>query len=83
MSDDDLLAKLGQLGFDVQGKALAEGFRDFISAEAMSDAMIAGLKTRIPEEKVDWVWIGLKWLWEGWERELRKMEMVEDGMEEG
>ena len=57
MSDDELLARLRQIGFDVQCQGLVDGFSNFVSAEAMSQGMIAGAGTGIPESQVDWVWI--------------------------
>jgi uncharacterized protein YecA (UPF0149 family) len=48
MSDGELLAKLQQFGFDAQRQGLVDGFPNFVSAEAMSKAMIAGADTACP-----------------------------------
>ena len=60
MSDDELLAKLGQLGFDVQRQGILDGFPNFVSAEAMFKAMIASAETSIPGVEVDWVSISAR-----------------------
>ena len=83
MSDDELLAKLRQLGFDVERQGFVGGFRNFISAEAMSKDMIAGAGTDIPGVQVDWVWIATTCLWERWQPDVPNMEMVNDKMQAG
>ncbi len=75
MSDDELLAKLRQLGFDAQRQEIVEGFRNFVSAEAMSKAMTAGAEPDVPNAEVDWVWIAITCLWERWQPDLPNMEM--------
>ena len=83
MSDDELLAKLRQFGFDAQRQGIVDGFPNFVSAEAMSKAMIAGAETGIPDVEVDWVWIATTCLWERWQPDLPNMEMVDDKMQAG
>ncbi len=83
MSDDELLAKLRQFGFDVERQGFVDGFRNFISAEAMSKDMIAGAGTSIPDVQVDWVWIAITCLWERWQPDVPNMEMVNDKMQAG
>lgn len=83
MSDGELLAKLSQFGFDAQRQRIAEGFPNFISAEAMSKVMIDGAETVIADAQVDWVWIALTCLWERWQPDLPNMEMVDDKMQAG
>ena len=83
MSDDELLAKLRQLGFETQRQGLADDFANFVSAEAMSRAMIAGATVRIPEAELDWIWIATTCLWERWQPDLPNMEMVDDKMQAG
>jgi hypothetical protein len=83
MSDDELLAKLSQFGFDAQRQGIVDDFPNFVSAEAMSKAMIAGAETGIPDAEVDWVWIATTCLWERWQPDLPNMEMVDDKMQAG
>jgi len=83
MSDEELLAKLRQFGFDVQRQGFVGGLPNFVSAEAMSKAMIAGAGTGIPGVEVDWVWIATTCLWERWQPDLPNMEMVNDKMQAG
>lgn len=83
MPDDELLAKLCELGFDVQRQGIAEVFHNFISAEALSKAMIAGEEADIPGTDLDWVWIATTCLWERWQPDLPNMEIVDDKMQAG
>jgi hypothetical protein len=83
MSDDELLAKLRQLGFDVERQGFVNGFANFISAEAMSKDMIAAAGTNIPGVEVDWVWIATTCLWERWQPGVPNIEMVDDKMQAG
>jgi hypothetical protein len=83
MSDDELVAKLSRFGFDAQRQSIADRFPEFISAEAMSEVMIDGADTAIPDTEVDWVWIALTCLWERWQPDLPNMEMVDDKMQAG
>jgi hypothetical protein len=82
-SDDELLAKLHELGFDVQRQGFVEDCRSFVSAQDMSEAMIAGADADIPAAKVDWMWIATTCLWERWQPDLPNMEMVDDKMQAG
>ena len=83
MSDEELLAKLRQFGFDAQRHGMVDGFPNFVSAEAMSKAMIASAGTGIPGAEVDWVWIATTCLWERWQPDLPNMEIVDDKMQAG
>ena len=83
MSDDELLAKLRQFAIDARRQGIVDGFPNFVSAEAMSKAMIAGAETGIPDAEVDWVWIATTCLWERWQPHLPNMEMVDDKMRAG
>ena len=83
MSNDELLAKLRQFGFDAQRQGIVDGFPNFVSAEVMSKAIIAGAETGIPDAEVDWVWIATTCLWERWQPDLPNMEMVDDKMQAG
>ena len=83
MSDDELLAKLRQFAIDARRQGIVDGFPNFVSAEAMSKAMIAGAETGIPDAEVDWVWIATTCLWERWQPDLPNMEMVDDKMQAG
>jgi hypothetical protein len=83
MSDDELLAKLRQFGFEVERQGFVDGFPNFISAEAMSKDMIAGAGADIPGVQVDWVWIATTCLWERWQPGVPNMEMVDDKMQAG
>ena len=83
MSDDELLAKLRQFRLDVRRQEFVDAFPDFLSAEAMSKAMIAAAGTHILGVEVDWVWIATTCLWERWQPDLPNMEMVDDKMQAG
>ena len=83
MSDDELLARLRQLGLDAQRQQIVDGFRRFVSAQAMSEATIADAGITIPDAEVDWVWIATTCLWERWQPDVANMEMVDDKMQAG
>ena len=83
MLDDELLAKLRQLGIDAQPRWLVDSFPNYVSAEAMSNAMIDCMEAEIPDTEGDWVWIALTCLWERWQPNLPNMEMVDDKMQAG
>jgi hypothetical protein len=83
MSDDELMAKLRQLGLDIDRQGLETGFPEFVSAQAMSEAMIADAGIAIPDAEVDWVWIATTCLWERWQPGLANMEMVDDKIQAG
>ncbi|NQU21303.1 MAG: SEC-C domain-containing protein [Candidatus Nealsonbacteria bacterium] len=83
MSDDELLAKLRQLGLDAQRQQIVDGFCRFVSAQAMSEATIADAGIAIPDAEVDWVWIATTCLWERWQSDVANMEMVDDKMQAG
>ena len=83
MSDDELLAKLRQLGLDAQRQRIVDGSSGFVSAQAMSEATIADAGIAIPDVEVDWVWIATTCLWERWQPDLANMEMVDDKMQAG
>ena len=57
MLDDELLAKLRQLGIDTQPRWLVDSFPKSVSAEAMSSALVVCAEAEIPDAEVDWVWI--------------------------
>lgn len=81
--DDELLAKLRQLGIDAQPRWLVDNFPNFVSAEVMSNALVDCAETEIPDAEVDWVWIAITCLWERWQSNLPNMEMVDDKMQAG
>ncbi len=83
MSDDELLAKLSELGFDVQREGFGEACRNFVSAQSMSEVMIASADAGIPDWETDWVWIATTCLWERWQPDLPNMEMGDDKMQAG
>ncbi len=83
MSDDELLAKLREFGFEVHRQGFVEDCRNFVSAQALSEAMMAGADAKIPGFSADWVWIATTCLWERWLPDLPNMEMVDDKMQAG
>lgn len=83
MLDDELLAKLRQLGIDAQPPWIVDSFPNFVSAEAMSSAMVACAEAGLPGAEADWVWIAITCLWERWQPNLPNMEMVDDKMQAG
>jgi len=83
MSDGELLAKLRQLGLDTQRQRIVDASPNFVSAQAMSEAMIAEAGIAIPDAQVDWIWIAMTCLWERWQPGLASMEMVDDTMQAG
>ena len=83
MSDEELLAKLRDLGLSVQGQKMRDRFAEFLSAESMAKAITAEADAEIPDFEIDWVWIVVTCLWERWCRQLPNMEMIDDKMQAG
>ena len=83
MSDETLLAKLQELGLDVDRERLVAAFPTFISAERMTNRMIADAPSPIPDAQIDWLWIALTCLWERWRPDLANTEMLDDRMQAG
>jgi tetratricopeptide (TPR) repeat protein len=83
MSDDELLAKLRKLGLAMDRQGILDALPRFVSAEAMSQAMIADAEADIADAEVDWVWITTTCLWERWQPDLPNLEMVDDKMQAG
>jgi tetratricopeptide (TPR) repeat protein len=82
LSDDELLAKLRELGLDVDRDGV-----DRLCARALSAEEVAGpiaRKLKLDDDMVvDWVWISLLALWQRWWPDRVCRELLDDKMQAG
>ncbi len=78
MSDDDLLAKLRDLGVDANRGKLAELCDGALSAEE-----VVSERLRLHDWDADWAWICLVTLWERWWPEKVCLELLDDKVQAG
>jgi hypothetical protein len=82
LSDDELLAKLRDLGLDVDGDGVERLCAGALSAEEVAGPIVAKLKLA-DDMTVDWVWISLLALWQRWWPDRPGLELLDDKMQAG
>lgn len=81
LSDDELLAKLRNLGVDVDGDGVERLCEGALSAEEVAGPIVD--KLELGDMTVDWVWICLLALWERWWPDRVCLELLDDKMQAG
>jgi tetratricopeptide (TPR) repeat protein len=81
LSDDELLAKLGELGLDVDRDGVERLCAGALSAEEVAGPITKKLK--LDDMVVDWVWICLVALWQRWWPDRVCLELLDDKMQAG
>lgn len=82
LSDDDLLAKLRDLGLDVDRDGVEQLCAGALSAEEVARPI--GDKLKLADDlMVDWIWISLLALWQRWWPDRVCMELLDDKMQAG
>jgi len=82
LSDDELLAKLRDLGLDVDRDGVERLCAGALSAEEVAGPIVAKLKLD-DDMTVDWVWISLTALWQRWWPDRPGLELLDDKMQAG
>jgi hypothetical protein len=81
LGDDELLAKLRDLGLDVDRAGVERLCAGALSAEEVAGPIVAKLKLD-DDMTVDWVWISLLALWQRWWPDRPGLELLDDKMTE-
>ena len=81
LSDDELLAKLRELGLDVDRDGVERLCEGALSAEEVARPITEKLK--LGNMVADWVWICLVALWQRWWPERVCLELLDDKMQAG
>jgi tetratricopeptide (TPR) repeat protein len=82
LSDDELLAKLRDLGLDVDRDGVERLCAGALSAEEVAGPIVSNLKLS-DEMTVDWVWISLLTLWQRWWPDRPCLELLDDKLQAG
>ena len=82
LSDDELLAKLRELGLGVDRDGVDRLCEGALSAEEVARPMTKKLKLS-DDMVVDWVWICLLALWQRWWPDRVCLELLDDAMQAG
>jgi hypothetical protein len=82
LSDDELLAKLKELGLDVDRDGVERLCAGALSAEEVARPIVKKLKLD-DSMTVDWVWISLLALWQRWWPDRVCVELLDDKMQAG
>ena len=81
LSDDQLLAKLRDLGLDVDRDGVERLCACALSAEEVAGPITH--KLQLDDMTVDWVWISLLALWQRWWPDRVCLELLDDKMQAG
>ena len=81
LSDDELLAKLKDLGLDVDRDGVERLCAGALSAEEVAGPITH--KLQLDDMTVDWVWISLLALWQRWWPDRPGLELLDDKMQAG
>ena len=81
LSDDELLAKLRDLGVDVDGDGVERLCAGALSAEEVAGPIVD--KLELSDMTVDWVWICVLALWQRWWPDRVCLELLDDKMQAG
>ena len=81
LSDDELLAKLKDLGLDVDRDGMERLCEGALSAEDVAKTITNKLK--LDDMTVDWVWVSLTALWQRWWPDRPCLELLDDKMQAG
>jgi hypothetical protein len=82
LSDDELLAKLRDLGLDVDRDGVERLCAGALSAEDVARPIVDKLELG-DDMTVDWVWISLLALWQRWWPDRPCLELLDDKMQAG
>jgi tetratricopeptide (TPR) repeat protein len=82
LSDDELLAKLRELGLDVDRDGVEQLCAGALSAQEVADPIVKKLELD-DDMTVDWVWISLAALWQRWWPDRPCLELLDDKMQAG
>ena len=82
LSDDELLAKLKDLGLDVDRDGVERLCAGALSAEEVADPIVKKLKLA-DDMMADWIWISLCALWQRWWPDRPCLELLDDRMQAG
>ena len=82
LSDDELLAKLKDLGLDVDRDGVERLCAGALSAEEVAGPITHKLQLD-DDMTVDWVWISLLALWQRWWPDRPGLELLDDKMQAG
>jgi tetratricopeptide (TPR) repeat protein len=82
LSDDELLAKLKDLGLEVDRDGVERLCAGALSAEEVAGPLAKKLKLD-NDMTVDWVWISLLALWQRWWPDRPCLELLDDKMQAG
>lgn len=83
MIDEEILAKLQSIGFQITRETLGEWCRKEISADNLSKRLIKKWNLKLYGGEDDFSWMGLAVLWERWFPEFPSLEMLDDSMQNG
>jgi SEC-C motif len=81
LSDDELLAKLRELGVDVDRDGVERLCAGALSAEEVAKPIVDTLE--LDDMTADWVWICLLALWQRWWPDRACLELLDDTMQAG
>ena len=81
LSDDELLAKLKDLGLDVDRDGVERLCAGALSAEEVARPLVKKLK--LDDMVADWVWISLCALWQRWWPDRVWLDLLDDKMQAG
>jgi hypothetical protein len=82
LSDDELIAKLKDLGLDVDRDGVERLCEGALSAEEVARPLVKKLKLS-DDMVVDWVWISLCALWQRWWPDRVCLELLDDKVQAG
>jgi len=82
LSDDQLLAKLRELGLDVDRDGVERLCEGALSAEEVADPIVKKLNLT-NDMKGDWIWIILCALWQRWWPDRPCLELLDDKVQAG
>ena len=81
MSAEEILDKLNSIGLRINREIMSELCIKHISAESL--AMWLEKDRKLKNFNVDWIWLGIRVLWERWFPEIQNLEMLDDKMQKG
>ena len=85
LTDEELLAKLGSFGIELDRPALERLCREALSAEEMAKPWLdqGTFHGRQAEMESDWIWVCLTALWQRWFPDQPCFELLDDKMQAG
>ncbi len=85
LTDDELLGKLGSMGFELDRRGVEDLCAGALSAEEVARPLHKDWEARNPDGgfRVDWIWICLLALWERWWPDKVCLELLDDEIQAG